>query len=192
MTQLRTEYPFRLPKGYVDDTGAVHTEGTMRLATARDELDPLNDPKVRDADDPYLTVIVLSRVITQLGAHARLTPRDVEGLFAADLAYLQDVYATINYGSRADVDRLLGSVREERAVATRMATDEPAEVSAAPARTSALARTSTPISDAARSMLAEETAPGNGHVDDVPEPEPVRSSPRARIEEVGRSSGRPG
>ena len=106
MAGLRTEYPFLLPKGVVDAEGQLHREGTMRLATARDELEPLGDPKVKDADDPYLTIVVLSRVITRLGSATRLTPRDVEGMFAADLAYLQDVYGAINYGSEAEIARL--------------------------------------------------------------------------------------
>ncbi|MBS3939914.1 MAG: hypothetical protein KG028_03035, partial [Actinobacteria bacterium] len=77
MSGLRTEYPFVLPKGFVDGEGNLHREGTMRLATARDELEPLADPKVKGPDDPYLTVIVLSRVITGLGSLTRLNPRDV-------------------------------------------------------------------------------------------------------------------
>jgi hypothetical protein len=40
---MKTEYAFTLPKGYVDAGGQVHREGTMRLATARDEIVPLRD-----------------------------------------------------------------------------------------------------------------------------------------------------
>ncbi len=108
MAGLRTEYPFVLPKGYVDGDGVVHREGRMRLATARDELEPLSDPRVENADDPRLTVIVLSRVITRLGTIERLSPRDVEDFFAADLAHLQDVYSAINYGSAEDIARVTG------------------------------------------------------------------------------------
>jgi hypothetical protein len=110
MGGLRTEFDFVLPKGLVDDEGTLHREGTMRLATARDELEPLRDPKVRDADDPYLTVIVLSRVITSLGTKSRVTPRDIEGLFAADLAYLQDFYSVVNFGTDEEIDALVSSV----------------------------------------------------------------------------------
>ena len=106
MPSLKTEYRFTLPKGLVEDD-QLHRDGTMRLATARDELEPLSDPKVKDPEDPYLTVIVLSRVITRLGERSRLHPKDIEGLFAADLAYLQDVYAAINYGTDQEIERAL-------------------------------------------------------------------------------------
>lgn len=190
MATLRTEYPFHLPKGYVDADGAVHHEGTMRLATARDELDPLGDPKVRDADDPYLSVIVLSRVITQLGPHTRLSPKDVEGLFAADLAYLQDVYATINYGTQAELDRFLtdrgqpakaAPIQQGAMAATPTATTPSAAAHAAP----------TLVSDAARSLAVPPAGePAFDGEDELP-PEPSTAPRRSRIEEVGRSSGRP-
>lgn len=92
---LRTEFTFVLPRGYVDQDGAVHREGTMRLATARDEISPQRDPRVRE-NEAYLTVILLSRVVTRLGAVAQITPATIEGLFASDLAFLQDLYRRIN------------------------------------------------------------------------------------------------
>ena len=94
---LQTEYPFTLPKGYVDNHGTLHRKGTMRLATARDEIEPLRDGRVKE-NEAYLTVIVLSRVITELGTVGQVTPKIVEGLFAADLAYLQDLYRVVNFG----------------------------------------------------------------------------------------------
>ena len=129
MSGLRTEFEFVLPKGVVDDDGTVHRQGTMRLATARDELEPLNDPKVKDADDPYLTIIVLARVITGLGTRTRLSPKDVEGLFAADLAYLQDFYSVINFGTEDEIERLQRSVADVSRSARRFAGDAPAETS---------------------------------------------------------------
>lgn len=92
---LQTEYEFRLPKGYVDEAGAVHRTGTMRLATAGDEILPLRDPRVV-ANPGYLTVILLSRVITQLGEVRDVNPKVIEGLFVEDLAYLQELYNRIN------------------------------------------------------------------------------------------------
>jgi len=92
---LRTEFPFVLPRGYVDDHGVVHREGVMRLATARDEILPQRDPRVRD-NEAYLTVLLLSRVITRLGGLGQLNPGIVEGMFASDLAFLQDLYRRIN------------------------------------------------------------------------------------------------
>jgi hypothetical protein len=92
---FKTQYAFRLPRGYVDETGAVHRDGIMRLATARDEILPLRDPRVRD-NEAYLTVVLLSRVITELGSLQGINPGIVEGLFAADLAFLQDLYRRVN------------------------------------------------------------------------------------------------
>jgi hypothetical protein len=92
---LRTEFPFELPYGFVDGDGQVHKAGVMRLATARDEILPLRDPRVRD-NEASLTVVLLSRVITELGTLQGINPGIVEGLFAADLAFLQDLYRRIN------------------------------------------------------------------------------------------------
>jgi hypothetical protein len=92
---VRTEFSFTLPIGYVDDNGATHREGTMRLATARDEILPLRDPRVQD-NEAYLTVLLLSRVITKLGTLSTINTGVVEGMFAADLAMLQDLYRRVN------------------------------------------------------------------------------------------------
>ena len=92
---LQTEFEFVLPKGYVDDQGTLHREGTMRLATAMDEIIPLRDPRVRN-NEAYLVVILLSQVITRLGTLPKVTPAVVEQFFAADIAYLQDLYRQIN------------------------------------------------------------------------------------------------
>lgn len=92
---LQTEFPFTLPRGYVDSDGTLHRDGVMRLATAADEILPLKDPRVQ-GNPAYLVVIVLSRVITRLGGLSDVNPRTVEGLFAADLAYLQDFYNRVN------------------------------------------------------------------------------------------------
>ena len=92
---LQTEFPFTLPKGYVDREGNLHREGVMRLATAYDEIAPLKDPRVQ-ANAGYLVVILLSRVITKLGDLEVINPKVIEELFAGDLAYLQDMYYRIN------------------------------------------------------------------------------------------------
>jgi len=113
---LRTEYEFVLPKGYLDASGTLHKRGTMRLATARDELEPLRDPTITSADDPRLTILVLARVVRTLGTLDQVTAHEIEGLFAADLAYLQDFYGVINFGTPADIEALLQSQQEmERA-----------------------------------------------------------------------------
>jgi hypothetical protein len=94
-TALRTEYAFELPTGYVDEHSTVHRTGIMRLATARDEIMPLRDPRVRD-NEAYLTILLLSRVIVGLGALPQITPGVIESLYARDLAFLQDLYRRIN------------------------------------------------------------------------------------------------
>jgi hypothetical protein len=92
---LRTEYEFTLPMGYLDPEGTLRRVGTMRLATAADEILPLRDPRV--AQNPaYLIVILLSRVISRLDGVDLITPAVIENLFAADLAHLQDLYNEIN------------------------------------------------------------------------------------------------
>jgi hypothetical protein len=104
---LRTTYEFTLPRGYVDHRGQLHKTGTMRLATARDELEPLRDPTVSGPDDPRLTILVLTRVVESLGTLELVTSHDIEGLFAVDLAFLQDFYGVINFGNQEEYDALL-------------------------------------------------------------------------------------
>src|SRR6478735_8053795 len=109
MSGLKTSYEFTLPRGYVDHHGQLHKTGTMRLATARDELAPLRDPTVTGPDDPRLTVLVLARVVEKLGDMPQVTPHDIEGLFAVDLAFLQDFYGVINFGSQEEYDALVNA-----------------------------------------------------------------------------------
>jgi len=92
---IKTEYEFTLPVGYVDPDGTLHRDGAMRLATAADELLPIKDPRVRQ-NEAYLAVILLSRVITRLGSVDAINPKVIESLFAADFAFLQDLYQRIN------------------------------------------------------------------------------------------------
>lgn len=92
---FQTEVEFELPKGYLDETGVLHRHGTMRLATAADEILPLRDPRVQQ-NEAYFIVIVLARVITRLGSLVDIHPGIIEGLFAADLAYLQRLYDKLN------------------------------------------------------------------------------------------------
>lgn len=99
---FQTEVEFELPRGYVDATGVLHRRGVMRLATAADEIVPLRDPRVQQ-NSAYLSIIVLSRVITRLGALTDIDPRVVEGLFASDLDYLQRLYERINAVEELDV-----------------------------------------------------------------------------------------
>ncbi|GAA1762182.1 hypothetical protein GCM10009795_005790 [Nocardioides hankookensis] len=109
MSSLRTSYEFTLPRGYVDGQGRLHKTGKMRLATARDELEPLRDPTVQGPDDPRLTILVLTRVVEELGSLELVTSFDIEGLFAVDLAFLQDFYGVINFGSQEEYDALVNA-----------------------------------------------------------------------------------
>jgi len=93
--RLRTEFPFLLPRGYVDDSGTVHRDGVMRLATARDELLPLRDDRVRE-NAAYLTVVLLGRVVTRIGTIGDVHAGIIEDLFASDVAFLQDLYRRVN------------------------------------------------------------------------------------------------
>ena len=102
MMALQTEFEFTLPKGYVDKEGNLHKTGTMRLATAADEILPLRDPRVQ-ANPAYLTIILFSRVITKLGKFEQLNPDAIEKLFASDLSFLQDFYRRINENSTGKI-----------------------------------------------------------------------------------------
>lgn len=92
---LQTEYEFTLPKGYVDGEGNLHRRGVMRLATALDEMEAAKAPGARENAD-YMSVILLSRVVSKLEGLERVTPEVIEKLFTADFAYLQNMYETIN------------------------------------------------------------------------------------------------
>jgi len=166
MSALATEYAFVLPRGYVDRHGEVHRTGTMRLATARDELEPLRDPTVSGADDPRLTVLVLARVVTRLGSLDLVTPHEIEGLFTADLAFLQDFYGVINFGSQEEYEALL---------AEQQATPPPP----------------TPLDPAAALAAVPEPAAEPAPTVEVPAQVVTSSSTRrAQIEEIGALSGR--
>src|SRR5271156_1837881 len=93
--KVQTEFPFTLPRGYVDGEGNAHREGVMRLATANDEIAPMKDPRVQ-VNPGYLAVILLARVVTRLGDLPQVNPRVIEELFAVDFAHLEDLYRRIN------------------------------------------------------------------------------------------------
>lgn len=93
--EFRTEYEFTLPRGYVDYEGNLHKKGVMRLATAADEILPMKDPRVQQ-NPGYLAIILLSRVIGSLGTINNVNTQVIEGLYTADLAFLQEMYERIN------------------------------------------------------------------------------------------------
>ncbi len=103
MAGLQTEFEFTLPRGFVDAEGNLHKQGRMRLATAMDEIAPMRDPRVK-ANPAYLAIILLARVITSLGTLHEITPKHVESLFTADLAYLQQFYRRINEQGTSHVE----------------------------------------------------------------------------------------
>jgi hypothetical protein len=92
---MQTEHPFTLPFGYQDHDGTLHRDGVMRMATAADEILPLRDQRVQ-ANEAYLVVVLLSRVVTRLGTVTHINPKVIEDLYAGDLAYLQELYNQIN------------------------------------------------------------------------------------------------
>jgi hypothetical protein len=110
---FRTEFPFNLPRGYVDpSTGAVYKQGVMRLATAKDEIAPLQDYRVQ-SNRAYLVIILLSRVIIKLGELRQIDTDVIENLFSADLAYLQEFYRKINEEGSAKVHAACPSCKTE-------------------------------------------------------------------------------
>ena len=163
MAGFQTEYNFTLPKGFVDGEGVLHRDGTMRLATARDEIEPLRDSRVTGPDDPYLTILVLARVVTELGALRQVTVREIENLFAADLAFLQDLYGIINFGSPADVEAL-----QQAATPPAAAAPEPVASASPPAVDEGAAAPTADVERVAKNTSARR---------------------RERIEEVARPSG---
>jgi hypothetical protein len=113
---LQTEVEFTLPQGYPDDDGSLQKEGVMRLATAADEIKPLRDPRVK-SNPSYLSVILLSRVITRLGTFDDVTPHVIENLFVSDLAYLQDLYERVNQRGANVIDATCPECSEQFEVA---------------------------------------------------------------------------
>lgn len=102
-TGFQTEIEFELPKGYVDEAGTLHRRGTMRLATAADEILPLRDPRVQQ-NEAYLVVIVLARVVIRLGSLADIHTGVIESLYASDLAYLQRLYEKFNASDDVELE----------------------------------------------------------------------------------------
>jgi hypothetical protein len=100
---ILTDYPFVLPRGYVDEYGTPHREGVMRLATARDEISTQSDPRVRQ-NPAYLTVLLLARTLTKLGSVSPVDEFVIENLFASDLAFLRDLYQRINQEGHTEAD----------------------------------------------------------------------------------------
>lgn len=93
---FQTEYEFTLPRGYVDGEKRLHRTGSMRLATAKDELEAMKDHRCKK-DPDYLSVLLLSRVVERLEGLEAVTEEVIEGLFTADFQFLQNMYETINH-----------------------------------------------------------------------------------------------
>jgi len=109
---LQTQFEFTLPRGYVDSEGNVHTRGVMRLATAMDEIAPLRDVRVA-ANQAYLTIILLARVVVKLGSLNQVNTGVIENLFAADMAYLQAFYRQINEEGTTIIKRPCPACQQE-------------------------------------------------------------------------------
>src|SRR3954447_10556396 len=109
-TALQTEYEFTLPRGFVDVDGELHRSGLRRLATGADEISPLRDERVK-RNPAYLLVILLSRVVTRLGTLEDINPKVIEGLFASDLAFLQDLYNEVNANGDGTIEAVCPECR---------------------------------------------------------------------------------
>jgi hypothetical protein len=173
---LKTSYEFTLPRGYVDDSGRLHKTGTMRLATARDELAPLRDPTVTGPDDPRLTILVLTRVIERLGDLELVTSHDIEGLFAVDLAFLQDFYGVINFGSQEEYEALVNAQQNTPLLGSSAAPPVGTQDSGTPATDQSVSSPASSIPPAP-APSAEETPDG---------PPAQRPGLRTAVEELPR------
>jgi hypothetical protein len=109
---LRTEYPFTLPRGFVDEQGVLHRDGVLRLATGRDEITTQADQRVRQ-NPAYLTVLLLAKTVTRLGTLPQVDALVVESLFASDLAFLQDLYRRVNGEGHAEAEVRCPSCAQE-------------------------------------------------------------------------------
>ncbi|MBW4472533.1 MAG: phage tail assembly protein [Stenomitos rutilans HA7619-LM2] len=99
---IPTEFAFRLPRGLVDESGAVHQTGIMRLTTAKDEIAVQRDRRAQESE-AYQSLVMFSRVITQLGHLSTITPEQLENLFTHDLGYLREFYNQINQQGIAEI-----------------------------------------------------------------------------------------
>lgn len=91
---MTAEIDFVLPHGVVDQFGRTHRNGRMRMATVLDEIEPTIDPRAQH-NPAYLTILLLARVVTQLGEFA-VSAELIQSLYAADMAYLEDLYLRLN------------------------------------------------------------------------------------------------
>lgn len=92
--EMQTIYPFRLPRGYVDKEENLHREGRTCLATADDELSAPCDPAVK-ADESRMSTLVRGKVVTDLVILNKITPYVNDGLFLADMEYLQNMWGGV-------------------------------------------------------------------------------------------------
>lgn len=170
---LRTRYEFTLPRGYVDRDGGVHRDGVMRLATARDELEPLRDPTITGPDDPRLTIVVLARVVESLGTLPQVNAHDIEGLFAADLAYLQDFYGVINFGTQEEFDAFVAAQHAAGALPGSASAPAPAAPVAEPAEAAPAVAPAGPAASAAPAAPGPDAPvalprPGRAAIEELP------------------------
>lgn len=98
---FRTEIPFELPLGYIDESGVRHRRGIMRLATAADEILPMRDPRVQ-ANPHYVSIIILARVVVQLEGTSAVDTHLIENLFTQDFEYLRRLYEQANGGEEPE------------------------------------------------------------------------------------------
>jgi hypothetical protein len=95
---MQSEVAFTLPYGFTDDAGNLHREGVMRLATTLDEVSLYNDPR-SGQNQAYFGIILIARVLVRLGGFSPVPVALIERLYAADFAFLEDLYLQLNTGT---------------------------------------------------------------------------------------------
>ena len=100
---FQTEYEFTLPLGYLDEEGTLHRDG-IDAARHGGRRDPAAARSAGAANEAYLAVILLSRVVTRLGNLPQVNPHVIENLYTADLRYLQDLYNRVNGADGPDIE----------------------------------------------------------------------------------------
>jgi hypothetical protein len=95
--KIRDEFHFSLPKGTgLQPNSGTRVTGTMRLTKVSDLLSIERDGGVqRNSGEFYL--VLLSKVVTQLGTLKAVNRKVIENLDPADFAFLTDFINHINH-----------------------------------------------------------------------------------------------
>ena len=89
------ERHFVLEHGFRDAGGVLHREGTLRPASAREEMRVLGDFRVHLSPDAFLPVM-LARTVVRLGTLPAVDAGTIERLPEADRSRLERLYRELN------------------------------------------------------------------------------------------------